>query len=363
MVLTASNLAYDLIARGLLSAEAAVSGDFAVVDAGRRNSNFKVLRQNGPGLFVKQVRTGVVDAVSTHSREAAFYDVIRSRPALEPIARIVPKLVDYNPRNYTLTVELIPGAENVMEHHWRTGAWPEAIGELLGRSLGLCHAHAGTLVSDPVLAALFPRQLPFVLNIDPATMFPLNSVSPIGPQLAAALQSSGDLLQHLQTLRMEWRLDALIHGDMKLDNCVMFSEPNGSLQLRIVDWELADVGDASWDIGSIVAACVAYWLFTTPMQPGQPIGPEAHARLTAMQPMLRAFWNSYAVTRGFFAQASRLYLLRCLRFCAGRLILGILEYMQNATALTPNSMAVLQVSRNIFNAPEQAARDILGVEA
>lgn len=365
MTLTASNLAHHLIARGLISAASVVDGDLTVLDAGRRNSNFKVLRTSSPGLFVKQARTAALEAITTHNREAAFYHAVRSRPALEPLARIIPKLVDYYPQAHTLVVELIPGAENLTEYHWRTGRWPESIGGLIGRSLGLYHACAAAFVNDTSLLALFPRQLPFVLNIDPVTLAPLPWASTAGTAIAGALRENADVLTHLQQLRSEWQLDALIHGDMKLDNCVIFEDGSGQAQFRVVDWELADIGDASWDCGSIFATCLAHWVFTSPMQPGQPAAGaatpgDAAARLAAMQPMLRAFWGSYVATRGLAAPSAQAYLRRCLRFCAARLVLSIVEYTQGATQLTPNAHSALQLCRTIFAAPEQAAIEVLG---
>jgi hypothetical protein len=134
------------------------------------------------------------------------------------------------------------------------------------------------------------------------------------------------------------------------------------MDFRIVDWELADIGDASWDIGSILASYLAYWIFTTPMQPGLPAPADTLSRHAAMQPMLRAFWTSYAAARGLYPPAARQYLHRCLRFCAARLVVSVFEYMHNATALTPNATAALQVSRNLFTMPEQGARDVLGMD-
>lgn len=45
MHLTAANLAYFLMDRGLLGADEIVAGNFAVVDASRRNRNFKAIRK------------------------------------------------------------------------------------------------------------------------------------------------------------------------------------------------------------------------------------------------------------------------------------------------------------------------------
>ena len=52
MYLTATNLANYLINRDIITAASVVDGDLAVVEAGRRNRNFKVIRRSNPSLFV-----------------------------------------------------------------------------------------------------------------------------------------------------------------------------------------------------------------------------------------------------------------------------------------------------------------------
>jgi hypothetical protein len=66
----------------LLSADAIVTGDLVVLDASRRNRNFKIIRNGGPSLFVKEMREGQPDAMTTLRREAACYEAARNDPAL-----------------------------------------------------------------------------------------------------------------------------------------------------------------------------------------------------------------------------------------------------------------------------------------
>ena len=82
MHLTPANLAYFLMDRGLLGADEIVAGRISVVDASRRNRNFKVIRNGAPGLFVKQMRDMQTDAMLTLKREAACYELARDVPAL-----------------------------------------------------------------------------------------------------------------------------------------------------------------------------------------------------------------------------------------------------------------------------------------
>src|SRR5215469_6650599 len=119
MHLTPANLAYFLMDRKLIDAGEIVAGNFTVVDASRRNRNFKVIRQGAPGLFVKQMRDMQTDAMLTLKREAACYELARGVPAL---ARIMPRLIRYDESRHTLTMELLPEAESLLAYHGRNKA-------------------------------------------------------------------------------------------------------------------------------------------------------------------------------------------------------------------------------------------------
>ena len=80
----------------------------------------------------------------------------------------------------------------------------------------------------------------------------------------------------LDELRGEWRQDALIHGDMKWDNCVMprHDDPARAAEgLKIVDWELADIGDGCWDVGAVFQAYLAHWILTMRI-PAEQVSPD-----------------------------------------------------------------------------------------
>src|ERR1051326_2322846 len=73
MLLNSTTVVHYLLHRGFLTFDSVVDGDLMVVEAPRRNRNFKLYRQGLPGLFVKQVRQWDVHAIATVQREAGCY--------------------------------------------------------------------------------------------------------------------------------------------------------------------------------------------------------------------------------------------------------------------------------------------------
>jgi hypothetical protein len=357
MYLTVTNLASYLAGRGLIELESVVAGDFVIQEAGRRNRNFKVSRGMLPGLFVKQVsNTASWEPIVTVHREATFYKEIGSRPALTPVAKLTPRLVDFNPAHVCLVSELVDKGESYNEYHHRLGAFPEMPAEILGRGMAAYHSLPPQALADLLARGVLPGQVPWILSLNPATLSPLGEMPHIGPMMLAVLPQYPALLHTLLALRHEWMFDSLIHGDMKWDN-LMVLEGEEPL-LRVVDWELADIGDAAWDAGAVIAAYLGAWMLMLAANGARP--PGAPEQFVEMRQALRAFWTTYAATRGLHAVA-RPYLERCLRFAAARLALTVFEFLYGAPQMTPVLIAMLQAGQGIASNPGQAASEMLGL--
>ena len=248
MHLTAANLAYFLTDRGLIGAETIVAGGISVLDASRRNRNFKVLRSGAPGLFIKQMRAMQADAMLTLKREAVCYELAAEHPAL---SRLMPKLIRYEPNRHVLVLELLPEAESLLNYYARLKGFPPEIGRILGEGLGLYHSQAGGLIENEKLKGLLTRQIPIILTLGRGGHGTLGHFGRIGPAVSALLQQHKEFEALLDALGGEWRFDSLIHGDMKWDNVLVFPG-SAELDFQIVDWEMADCGDAGWDVGAVL---------------------------------------------------------------------------------------------------------------
>jgi hypothetical protein len=360
MHLTPANLAYFLMDRSLLRADEIVGGRVSILDASRRNRNFKVIRQGAPGLFVKQMRDMQTDAMLTLKREAACYELAHDIPEL---ARIMPRLVRYDERRHTIVLELLPDAESLLAYHGRNKGFPVEFGRMLGEGIGLYHARAGGLAETEKLKPLLMRQTPVVLTLSRGGHAALGHFGRIGPVVSALLQQHKDFEALLDALGAEWRFDSLIHGDMKWDNVLVFPSADG-LDFRIADWEMADLGDAAWDVGAVLQSFFSAWIMSMPIASGLP--PEGYVGMAAqpfeaIRPVLKAFWEAYAKTRGFEGERERQELTRSMRFGAARLTWAAIEQRLYVSQLDPAAAALLQVSLNILKDPPRALKDFLHV--
>jgi aminoglycoside phosphotransferase (APT) family kinase protein len=134
----------------------------------------------------------------------------------------------------------------------------------------------------------------------------------------------------------------------------------------VIDWEMADIGDACWDAGAIFQAYLSFWIYSLPLAAGLPLEEAAASSpftVSEMQPALAAYWASYAGARGLRPAESQAALERSMACAAARMIQTAYEGIQQMPQLTPQALCQLQMSMNILRDPQAAIRDFLAPAA
>jgi hypothetical protein len=302
-LLDARGVAAYLTGRGLITREPEPRVSVSIVN--RRNHSLIVSLEGEPTWFVKQMQNPAPEVVESLRREATCYHFANREPALSPLAELMPVCAFYDPDNAILVMEYLRGV-NGAEAHLVLGQWDAEVAGMIGACLGRLHAlwRAAYLGRRHL-----PRQLPWALAPpDPAQTGSRAAVLRVfnaDPEAAPVLAS----------LRREYRFNTLIHGDARLEN-FMFVEPaaNQSVkELRLVDWELADIGDPAWDIACVLQhyAVRHVWL----EEPGiPPVLPYA---------AFDGFWAAYEAARGPLSPQERRL---AMRFTGVRLIQSAYEH-------------------------------------
>jgi phosphotransferase family enzyme len=280
---------------------------------------------------------------------------------------MMPRFVDFDAPRFVLTVEFVPDAETLGAYHTRTGLFPAAVGERLGTLLGRYHRHAGARARDAARDAVFPRGIPWILNVmhhNPSHVGPVSAGNHALLKMLGRYPAFGPALD---AVRDGWRRDALVHGDLKWDNCLILARgPEGAApELRIVDWELADFGDACWDVGSVFQAYLSSWILSIHEPPGADasrLADFAQFPLERMHPGIHAFWGSYAGTLGLDPRAAAERLRRSIHFAAARLIQTAWEHTAYTPHVPPNVVMMMQVAMNVLTRPDDAVRHLLALE-
>src|SRR5262249_45354432 len=157
---------------------------------------------------------------------------------------------------------------------------------------------AGTL-SMATHGRIFPGMIPWALTLSRQAEAAIANLSAANAPLLALIQQHPHFPKRLDSFEAAWRGLPPIPGEPKFEECgVSFPHGvSGAAQIKVVDWEIADIGDARWDVGSMLQAWLSYWIFSMPADgaatdPSQ-LAARAQFPLERMQPAIRAFWRAY----------------------------------------------------------------------
>jgi aminoglycoside phosphotransferase (APT) family kinase protein len=362
-MLTQSGIVTTLLHAGLIGPDSVVMGDVEVRDVSRRNQNFAVITSRDCYL-AKQGASQ--DGRATVRHEAAIYRLLQDGLADAACARALPRFYTYEETHQVLILEWVRGAESLRQYHHRTGRFSTALAATLGRLLARFHmlpATGGERAALPDSAISGPAWILFA-HRPPIELVHQASQGEI--EVLKIVQRFDEFGRLLDDLRQEWQDTTLIHRDLKWDNCILAPRlgRRGALDLRIVDWEMASVGDPWWDVGSVFNDYLSCWLASIPMAgetaPDRLVG-LARQPLPRMQPAMRAFWQAYQRQRRLPALEARAGLTLAVRYGAARLIQTAYEQVQAMTQVTGNAVCALQVAFNMLQRPDDAALRLLGL--
>ncbi len=349
-MLKQAEVAQYLLRRGLLTPEAVVGGDLLIRDISSRNRNFAVETTIGPSYLLKQGRAA--KGALTVAREAGIYEQLVAKGG-ELRSRLA-EYVGYDPDEGVLALELLRDAEDLRARHLRIEAFPAALGEALGAALGTVHREMRETNSEAAL--------PWVLSMHRPDTGVFRDVSAANIELIKILQGAEGLAERLDQLRAGWRVETLIHQDVKWDNCLVADEDD----LRLIDWEVAVAGDPYWDLGSALSQYIGFWLFSIPVTGSEPparFPALARYPLDTMKDALRACCKGYAGACNGLPALVGEPLRRTVSYTGARLIQGAFEVSQFDQRLGSAAILHLQLGANLIERPDDAAAQLLGLAA
>jgi aminoglycoside phosphotransferase (APT) family kinase protein len=347
-MLTQSGVAHYLLSLGVVKPGAIVEGELSVLDASRRNAVFVAAATTGPTYVVKLARA---ETVATLAHEAAVLRALATVPQLDGL---VPEVVHEEAGCVVLRTR--PGARDWSEHH-QAGRFSTTLARALARALAALHdlppdgiqdVPAGT---DRAWALTLPEP-PYELLLD---------LSAAARDLVARVQANPFVCARLDQVRAKLSADAVVHGDLRWDNCMVVAPAAGRRRTRVllVDWELAGSGPAAFDVGTVFAEYLVKWVASIPMPDAGDVSRFAHVAghpLAAMQPAIQAFWMSYRAARARppdFAHAVEL--------AAVRLLQTAIEHARRTDELSAHAVATTQLAAHLLSDPSGAAIELLGL--
>lgn len=339
MYLVSETLAPYLLNRGTVAREAVVDGGFMVVEACRRNRNFKIYLGRRGGLFVKQASRRDRHSAETLRREAAFYQLLQTQPDhdMGSLRTLVPHLMDYDPVRAALTLELLCDGQSMSEIVLGRVELSPHLASIVGAHLAHVHGDIAVDALSPEADGLFPRRCSSSL---------CSIIAGVGPAPLRELSRRRTIVDRLAELHRSWHFTHLVHNDLKPDNIQVCGPPDVAdpTSVKLVDWELVDVGDPAWDLACVLVGLLHLWVIGSVAQEelgGLP--DELLQGRTTVPPSIAdaaaAFWREYVAHRGLDVPARRQLAERCGVMLGARLAVVAFE-MSFERAVMPTTARV-----------------------
>jgi hypothetical protein len=343
-----------LLSRDFIGSRCVVDGDVAVIDNSRRNRNYRIISTDGCYLLKQAVGA---DRIETLSREAAIYQQLFSSTAKNGMASHLPGFRAYDPEQNILILELVQDAETLREQQQRLGRVSARSAQRTAEALAALHRSVSNPREKSARAS--------VLGLHQPGLAAYRNASRAGLELIEIIQKQSSLTGHLDELRDEWQPCGFIHGDIRAENFLIpVPLGHGRRPVKIVDFEFTGAGDTAWDVGSLFAEYLSFWLSSIPLLAGSKLDRFIHLAdcpLRNVQPSICSFWSRYAESLDLQDSKSDRFLLRAVKFSALRLLVTTFEIAPQLSSVSTYMLALVQVAMNILADPKKAAIELYGL--
>ncbi|RZJ53727.1 MAG: hypothetical protein EOO44_07535 [Flavobacterium sp.] len=359
MQLTPETVYHYLHKRQLLNEDDVVKGHFMVHPVKTRNNILKIIIKPENSLFAKQMEK---DPVSNNLfiREISAYNFFKSNSEFSAIASIVPQLLDYDDDHNIMVTELLYNSKNLYEYYALTKNF----------DLNLARGQAAILSAYHIIpdkktdTGMFPKMLPWILQLDQynADQFFVNNEA--STSIISLIKENHVLQTTLTNLALSWKFTHLIHGDIKWINFLITSNEKGFSQ-KLIDWELADIGDPMWDVAGLMQSYISAWLLG--FDNNDPTGyklPE-HMQpydIKNTQSSAKAFLYEYMSLQEYPEDYHNSFLIRIIQLTAARIIQTSLEGITYNSKIEANNMRCIQLAFNIMNNPIAALDELFNIK-
>jgi thiamine kinase-like enzyme len=351
MILTMENICFYLIEKGFLNTRQIVDGEYRVDFIGSRNNNFVVNRGLERSYFIKQSNPSIRDELESLKTEATCYWLASNDENYTFLKGHLPGYFNYDSTNQVLVLGYEEGFHSLGNSNGSDGQCLQQIGPELGKVLASYHMHKHIEVS------FFKKQKPWIFSVANITQTNHNPEDKKAEsQVIELIRSTPRFAEMISSAAQQYEFTSLIHNDVKFTNFIIKDAVTHHEipEIKLIDWELADIGDPSWDTGSVFASYLQSWIYS---EPHNTTG--SGLTLEKIQPVLLDFWKAYVKVMGLNMIDAKDKLYKTVCFCALRLIHFCFESTPFTQSLSPQCARSLQLSYKILEDPEQALTSLL----
>ena len=350
MKLTEETVYQYLHKRQLINENEVINGNFMVHPVQTRNYNMKILINEKDSLFVKQMDTDVVSN-NLFNREVYTYNLFKNNTNFNAIASYVPQLLDYNDDDNILVTELVYNSKNLNEYYVISKELKPEIAEEQAKILSKCHV----AIKDKLETNIYPKLLPWVLQLDKFEAHQFFENNEFSANVIGLIKTNDVLQGELIKLAKSWKYSHLIHGDIKWINFLITEDKDGIKQ-KLIDWELADIGDPLWDVAGLLQSYISTWLqsIDNTASDYKLLDHMACFDIKKMQPSVQGFLYKYIELQKIPDYKHHEFFEKVMQLTAARIIQTSLEEVTYTSEIKAKNMRYIQLAFNILKDPMES---------
>lgn len=357
-----------LLKQNLIRKDRIIQNDLKLLEVSRRNYNFQVISEKGPSYFLKRDKFNSKGEIkfATVAYEAKVYNLLEKTDKENQFFNYLPRCYNFDSKENLLILELINGAVNLADYQFNKIRFSNRIAGELGKALALLHENFNLNNEEVSKFENIYSDLPAVFFLTQPDQSAFLNSSSANIEYIKIFQKFEDLTKEFNELRFQWKTETLIHGDIKWRNCLVVSQESlrTKFKIKIIDWELAFMGDACWDVGTIFSEYLNCWISSFPMVEDKSVDKFLETTRFPLQKMhssIRFFWNTYVKYKKIDPDEQQEFLLRAIKYAGVRLIQTSFEKLQFETNITGEAIYAMQLCLNILSRPAEAAVQLLGL--
>jgi hypothetical protein len=348
----------------LIGLDAVIDGDLEITSTTRRNRNLQISYRHG-GVMLKQPHDNMHESADSLRREAKFY---RYCDRLNLLNDLIPTLIYVKESDGLLLVELFKDALPLWRYYRQRGheRFPAGTAGALGTRLSQFHRQARTWRTQEMDALGFLQEdLPFAFTLHCPHPNMLSYLSGGSNALIESLQSDSEACALLNALRERWSIEAVIHGDIKMDNVLVLNpntqEESGVSSIRLIDWEMAQWGDPAWDVAGVFQDFVFWWVISMPQHDDrQRMAAESGFPIQSLRAGANAFWRCYRADMD--CATAHIMLRKAISFAACRMVQTAYEIASRFDHIPTPSSILLQAGINLLKDPERGIEQFFSLD-
>ena len=366
---TIDNIHEFLREQRLVSNASFMNGDYEATSVTRRNRNIQVTTLAEGNYLIKQALDPNSENGKTLWTEILFYNYLSENPSEFSGYAVSSRSIEGDGR--LLVLDFLKDAKPLWQHYRSRGPdnLPFATIGALGKLLAVFHRTFSLEGDRPVIPPAFlSRALPFGLQVNRPKPQIIGHIRQGGLQYLRSLQADHDVMQQWEKTVAMWRHDAIIHGDVKLDNILVVgasgdSEGKGSTDIRLVDWELVQIGDRAWDVAGVFQDFVFWWAISMPEGlSAKEMVQQAAFPIARLRPGIRCFWNAYRENLPQLPSEQVSFLQKAVLLSGIRILQTAYEVASKFENMPPIAEVLMGIGKSVLRKPEEAAESLFGIE-